>query len=58
MCLIIEIRYSMNELNSTLDSADERTDELEEGEISRMQHKVKVLETMKESLCNMDSLRK
>ena len=28
--MIIEIRNSMNELNGTLDSDDERTDELEE----------------------------
>ena len=29
----------MNEVNSTLDSADERIDEPEKGEISRMQHR-------------------
>lgn len=28
--MIIEIRNSMNELNGTLDSDDERTDELQE----------------------------
>lgn len=46
--IITEIRKPTNEVNSTLDSADERIDELEEGEISRMCHRVKVSENIKE----------
>lgn len=54
--LLLESEKSLTEVYSTLDSADERIDELKEREISRMQQSQS--ESIKESLGNMERLRK